>query len=241
MPFEKTIAMVSSALMGSGLLSYGLYQKHKVRESQGWTQTTGTVTKADLVHETGTDSSGYSIAVSYEYLVDGVRLAGNRIGFRQRSYLRKQRAETELARYPVGSDVEVFYDPANPGDAVLARESVDGVLLIVSGIVLLSIAIAGTFFGRRARTAGASVTRVRESALRGDCGRAPSGDRAAGWRSLTEISACLFPCAVVTGAGEVPARDRRRLKPAPSFRPATRLPLEDLRDRRFPPAVLEYE
>jgi hypothetical protein len=79
--------------------------------------------------------------------VDGVRLAGNRIGFRQRSYLRKQRAETELARYPVGSDVEVFYDPAKPGDAVLARESVDGVLLIVSGIVLLAIAIAGTFFG----------------------------------------------------------------------------------------------
>jgi len=146
-PFEKTIAMVSSALMGSGLFSYGLYQKHKVRESQGWPQTTGTVTKADLVHETGTDSSGYSIAVSYEYLVDGVRLAGNRIGFRQRSYLRKQRAETELARYPVGSDVEVFYDPAKPGDAVLARESVDGVLLIVSGIVLLAIAIAGTFFG----------------------------------------------------------------------------------------------
>lgn len=147
MPFEKTIAMVSSASIGSGLVSYGLYQKRKVRESQGWPQTTGTVTKAALVHDTGPDSSGYSITVSYEYLVGGVRLVGNRIGFRQRWYLRKVRAETQLARYPVSSEVQVFYDPAKAGDAVLARESADGVLLIVSGIVLLAIAIGGTLFG----------------------------------------------------------------------------------------------
>jgi len=145
--FEKTIAMVSSALIGSGLLSYGLYQKRKVRESQGWPQTVGRVSKADLVVDTGPDSNGCSVSVTYEYQVDGVRHAGNRIGFRRRWYIRKQRAETELARYAVHSEVPVFYDPAKPGDAVLTRESVDGVLLIVSGILLLGIAVAGSLFG----------------------------------------------------------------------------------------------
>jgi hypothetical protein len=145
--FEKTIAMVSSALIGSGLLSYGLYQQRKVRESQEWPQTVGVVTKADLVVDTGPDSNGYSISVSYEYQVNGVRHAGNRIGFRKRWYVRKRRAQTELARYAIDSEVPVFYDPAKPADAVLSRQSVDGALLIVSGVVLLGIAVAGSLFG----------------------------------------------------------------------------------------------
>jgi hypothetical protein len=145
--FEKSIAMVSSAVIGSGLLGYGLYQKHQVRESQEWPQTTGTITKSDLIFDTGPDPEGYSVSLSYYYVVNGVRHTGSRIGFRKRWYLRKKRAESELVRYPVSSSVPVYYNPKNTTDAVLARESADGLMMVIMGIALQVLAVVGWLFG----------------------------------------------------------------------------------------------
>jgi hypothetical protein len=145
--FEKSIAMVSSAVIGSGLLGYGLYQKRQVQESQEWPQTTGTITKADLFFDTSPDPEGYSVSLSYSYVVNGVRYTGSRIGFRKRWYLRKKRAESELVRYPVSSSVPVYYHPENTTDAVLSRESADGLMMVIMGIALLVLAVVGWLFG----------------------------------------------------------------------------------------------
>ena len=146
MPFAKTIAMASSALIGGCLLIYGVFQRRRVALSREWPQTIGTITQASVVRDTGPDSQGYAISLVYEYTVDGRRFTGTRIGFRQRWYARKKRAELEARRYPVSAAVAVFYDSANPRDAVLNRESADSGILIASGIGLLILAIAGTFF-----------------------------------------------------------------------------------------------
>ena len=145
--FEKSIAMVSSAVVGSGLLGYGIYQKQKVRESQAWAQTTATITKAELYFDTGPDPEGYAVNLTYDYLVNGARHTGSRIGFRKRWYLRKKRAEEELARYEVNSSLPVYYNPENPTDAVLAREAADGTMMIVMGVILLVLAVVGSLFG----------------------------------------------------------------------------------------------
>ncbi len=147
MSFEKTVGMASTALIGCGLLTYGLYQKRRLQVSQGWPQVTGTITKADLVADTEPDAGGYFLSVAYEYVVNGVLCTGSKIGFRRRSYIRKKRAQTELDRYRVNSGVPVYYDPENPADAVLVRESPDCIFLIVSGIALLALAVVGSLWG----------------------------------------------------------------------------------------------
>ncbi len=143
MPFEKTMGMAAAALVGTGLLIYGLYQRNRLRASQSWRQASGTITKADLAVHQDSESSSYSVALLYEYMVDGVRYTGKRIGFGGRQYVRKKRALQELERYPVNSSVAVYFDPEKPADAVLARESPDSLIMIAGGVLLLGIVVAG--------------------------------------------------------------------------------------------------
>jgi hypothetical protein len=139
--FEKTVAAVSTTLIGSGLLIYGLHQRRKLLASQSWPQTTGTVTKADIAVERDTESTSYSVAVLYDYEVNGVRHTGKRIAFDRRTYARKKRAEAELGRYPPNSSVTVYFDPERPANAVLLRESPYSMLYIVLGICLLGLVV----------------------------------------------------------------------------------------------------
>jgi hypothetical protein len=94
------------------------------------------------------DSNSYVLLVEYEYLVDGARFLGKRIGFSKRTYLRKKRAQAELERYPVSTSVPVYFDPSKPADAVLVREYPDVMILIVSGICLLALVLVILLFGR---------------------------------------------------------------------------------------------
>jgi hypothetical protein len=54
--------------------------------------------------------------IGYEFAVAGKTFRGNRVkdGF-------TPKVKPTLTKYPVGAEVEVFYDPANPADAILER------------------------------------------------------------------------------------------------------------------------
>jgi hypothetical protein len=134
-------ATVSCALIGGGLLPYAAYQRNKLQASRSWPQVMGKITKAELTIVRDADSSGYQVALLYDYVVDGARYGGTRIGFSQRTYTRKKRAQAEVDRYPVNSSVAVFFDPAKPSDAVLSREYPDNTLLFVFGGGILALAV----------------------------------------------------------------------------------------------------
>ena len=141
MTFETTIAVLSSTLVGAGALFYGLYQRNKLRRCEAWPQVMGTIRKAEIVRDTGPDSSGFLVSVLYDYSVNGEPHQGDKVGFRHRSYVRKKSAEAVVARYPPNRSVPVFYDPEKPADAVLVREYPDSILLIVIGIGLLVLVV----------------------------------------------------------------------------------------------------
>ena len=123
---------------GSLLLIVGLYQLYGLVVSRNWPQGTGTITKVEVVTDHDSENgTTYTVAVSYDYIVNGVRLMGNRIGFNERWYDRKEQAKAEVERYRVNTSVPVYYDPENPVDVVLVRESPHYILCIVLGIVLL--------------------------------------------------------------------------------------------------------
>ena len=69
--------------------------------------------------------------IVYEYVADGATHQANRISFGGTSSVGGRK---RVERYPAGSMVQVFYDPAKPTSAVLERGTGGAfVLLIVGG------------------------------------------------------------------------------------------------------------
>jgi hypothetical protein len=106
----------------------------------------GTIRKAEVIQDTGPDSSGFFVSVLYDYSVDGAAHQGSKVGFRQRAYLRKKKAQEVVDRYQTNTAVAVFYDPEKPAEAVLVREYPDNVLLIVCGAGLLILVVVILLF-----------------------------------------------------------------------------------------------
>jgi len=110
------------------LLAVGL------RSNYTWETTEGTIAKADAqIHDTdstkpGTpDSTTTTIEFAFDYSVSGQRfqgislnvdelLLGSQLGTNSKIRLRRL-----LETYPVGTKVSVYYDPSDPGKAVLER------------------------------------------------------------------------------------------------------------------------
>jgi Protein of unknown function (DUF3592) len=82
---------------------------------------TGTAIVADGTFEDG--SAAYSPRISYKYVVAGKEYSGQRRSLINVPTGRCLRAglRTTVDRFPVGSEVIVFYDPADPGEAILER------------------------------------------------------------------------------------------------------------------------
>jgi hypothetical protein len=90
--------------------------------AQSWAATTGTVLKS-RVEVSGGDVTSVTPYILYEYQVDGQRYEASQIRAGDvYMAVRKRRAAYDLVdKYPVGAQVTVYFDPANPGMAALER------------------------------------------------------------------------------------------------------------------------
>lgn len=91
-----------------------------------WPRVSGLVVHSDLTNrraESGNvDGTGPKVDVSYEYVVDNKVYRNNVVRFDQQ-LLSSHRKEILVASYPAGKRVDVFYDPDDPGESVLERDS----------------------------------------------------------------------------------------------------------------------
>lgn len=82
-------------------------------------------------------------AITFEYTVDGRKLRGTRYSLRHE--VGNVHIPETLARYPRGAEVAVFYDPSDPGKAVIERTMPAGSIKILAyvsaGLVIGSIAL----------------------------------------------------------------------------------------------------
>jgi Protein of unknown function (DUF3592) len=87
--------------------------------------------------------------IVYEYTVSGQKLRNNRveIGENRGNF---EVAET-IARYPVGKDVTVYYNPQHPRDAVLERDMPKGIggCLGMATAIVLAIVFGGVIGGKQ--------------------------------------------------------------------------------------------
>jgi hypothetical protein len=112
-------------LVGLGVF---LYRRSKMRDAarqsaQDWASTTGAVTMSTIQVKRSYKSRSEIPVVLYQYQVSGVSYTGQTIkaGEEYFSVRLYGDARKTVERYPVGAQVTVYYNPANPAESALER------------------------------------------------------------------------------------------------------------------------
>jgi hypothetical protein len=131
---------------GAFLLYRTRKNKQQADASLGLPSAIGQIVEADVHHSRSTDSEGdsrdsYTPHVRYTYHANGADYTGDKITFGFVSgYGSESKARAGLMKYPIGGQVPVYYDPANPEKAVLERKAGGSTAGMIIGIALLVVA-----------------------------------------------------------------------------------------------------
>jgi hypothetical protein len=159
LPFWSLL-MPSFAVVGIWLLVMGTGDYLEARSSQSWPSVAGQIVDSRIVSDTRRDSDGdrysvYRADVTYEYTVRDQTYVSNRIDLSGFSSSRDPHvAARELEAYPRGGEVTVYYNPNNPGKALLDRSMPPHTYMIVGLVLLGCVAMlgAGVLYVRRGIT-----------------------------------------------------------------------------------------
>ena len=127
-------------LVGGIVLVVGIFSIVRANASESWPMVEGEVIRTDIVsnRKSGGGSSTYRAKVEYQYAIDGVTRYGARVSYAGNvSSSNRGSAMAIIDRYPKGSDVTVYYDPADPEESVLEPG--------ISAKIFLTPAIGGVF------------------------------------------------------------------------------------------------
>lgn len=114
-------------LMLGVMLYFGIQQALEMGDSREWPTTEGVITASRITsnHKTSTEKGWhsnryqYEVRVQYAYEVDGVSYSGNRLRIGPKKHSSEKNAQRELAEYPVGQRVRVYYNPKEPERSLL--------------------------------------------------------------------------------------------------------------------------
>ena len=133
------ILLLGAAIM----LAVGVFNRRRAQASQGWPMVLGRVTDSRVVSANVEGGTTYEAHVRYAYDVHGRAFEYARLAFGDAGTDGSQAAAQRLAaRYPAGAIVHVYYNPANPQDAVLERRSGASGILFVAGAIFALVGCA---------------------------------------------------------------------------------------------------
>ncbi len=99
------------------LIVDGCLALRRASAAVSWPRARGTITSSDV---RPTVEVGYYVPeVSYRYAVEGTDFTGDAIQSTRIAYSSETDAREIAARYPIGTEVEVRYDPRDPSSAML--------------------------------------------------------------------------------------------------------------------------
>lgn len=134
------MAVMLGALILNGFL--------KVRQAKGWSQAPGRITRSRMGSRS--PPPGNTIGktenvpeVSYSFTVKGKAYQGNRVSL---GNISGPFADEALRRYPVGANVTVYYDPADPDSNVLERDAPKGIVKGCGGVIAFFGAIGAGIY-----------------------------------------------------------------------------------------------
>jgi hypothetical protein len=137
--------------IGVGALFFyiGLKQFRDAGSQGKWASVAGTVVSADpgigyrSPEEQRGKLSGCFPIVTYQYVLNNLLYTGNRLGNVSPNGVSEAHANKVAAEYPTGRAVAVYYDPANPQNAVLIPQKAGcgAVFTVTIGGVLLAVGL----------------------------------------------------------------------------------------------------
>jgi hypothetical protein len=144
---ERTIFMVVfCSVIPVGLIIVLIAKYRQIRAAERWPQTTGTVitscveSRKQMADNIDSDTAvTNSPNVVYEYKVHDQSFRSGRITIGERTS--EHELESILDRYPLGAQVVVYYNPADPQEAVLQRDVPASTFWVGGGCVLFSIIV----------------------------------------------------------------------------------------------------
>lgn len=155
--FAWTYLLPIFPFLGLAVMIFGVYLAISSSKSKRWPTAPGHVTGSGIVRQSSSSSrstgSGpitnnytYKAEIVYKYDVEGETYVNNQVRMSDISSSNQRAAETTKARYPVGAEVTVYYDPNNTERSVLEPGGSGGAwlpILVGAGFVIISLIIMG--------------------------------------------------------------------------------------------------
>ena len=132
-----SVVMTLIALIGGPVILYDQIIGQIL--AKGWPTVDGVITRGEVEETSSRRSVSYKARVWYDYQVDGVDHQGDRIRRVEmaRSY---DGALNRLRDFPVGSTVQVHYNPSRPSESLL-EVGVSNESWFPAGFVVLLVAV----------------------------------------------------------------------------------------------------
>ncbi len=138
-PVKQLIALVLGIvlLLAAPLSAWPAYKAFtSASASTGWPTVTGRVTASEII----TRGTKQKPRVTYAYQVNGRPYTSSRIKFGDTTGNNPSAARRVTERYPAGTEVEVYYDPGLPGNAVLEPGAGGGTFFyLLIPVILLGV------------------------------------------------------------------------------------------------------
>ena len=120
-------------VLGLAMCGFGVYFVQLGFEARSWPEAKGrilsTTVKVSTSRSSGSRSTSYSREyypnIRYSWSVDGVQYTGDRyrLGTTHEKYRERSDAEEAAKAFPGGTTIPVYYDPKNPSEAVLEKDT----------------------------------------------------------------------------------------------------------------------
>ncbi len=175
-PHRRPARRQSQQLGGKALVAFGLVfilpglaisyflgvrPMLRVQEAQHWPTAPATVLSSQVRTHRGSDSTTYSIDISYRYTWEGQEYTSDRYDFSMGSSSGRESKARVVRAFPVGHHFEAYVNPDNPAEAVINRDfQWLYAALLGFGAVFVIAGLAAALGGlRTARTGSRSDTR----------------------------------------------------------------------------------
>jgi hypothetical protein len=130
-PTWLVLSGVLIVLLGVLFLWIGLVMWKRIKRVQDFASTKGVVLEAAVEEHVSVEtedgeevrSVSYSPKIRYEYEVQGQRYEGDRYDILRLRTSDRARVQEIVAQYPVGQECTVHYNPQNPQESVLSKET----------------------------------------------------------------------------------------------------------------------
>ncbi len=131
-------------VVGIVLILRSRQDKAKMQQSLNWPSVDGTVIESRVMTTSDEEGSNlYRPYIKYEYEAGGIKQTNDKfsVGMVYSTSNMKKSQET-VNRYPVGRNVKVYVNPANPAESTLEQKGSTTATLVI-GIVLVVLGVCG--------------------------------------------------------------------------------------------------